>query len=355
MGCMTYKYLRERGADVVAVFNRKSHLGEDAGVLAGIGKTDLAVQAITELENTLQSQKVDIALLLHTSLMTDVEPVMTTCIMNGIDCFTIAEDLLYPYGTETLKEPAKRLDELAKKHGVTITAGGYNDTLWCWLVPILSSVAHDMKEIHITCVLNIDQYMRGTPGFAQILFPMLFGMGKTLKEFDAQFTPMNEDPKLEPGRIAGTVSQWLAEFFGWKVETHRQYFSPTTAKSKVFSFGLQTKIPSGKVTGCKESTVTTTTCGKKIMVDMTCKSYMPGEEDISEVKIKGNPTVCCTIKPGNVAEFTCLSSINRIPDVLQAKAGYIITKDLPPPKYVEDLSYTAKKSNSSDVNQNAEI
>jgi len=343
MGCLTYKYLLERGASVVAVFNRKSHVGEDAGEYAAIGNTGLTIQPVDKLEQTLEAEKVDIALVLNASLMKEVESLITTCVTKGIDCFTIAEDLLYPYGTESLKEPARRLDILAKNHGATIIGGGFNDTLMCWLVPLLSSAAHNLSEIEITCIIDIDQYMQGTPGFSQALFPTLFGMGKTLEEFEAHFKPMNEDPNIELGRIAGTIAQWICKYFGWKIETHRQYFEPTTAKSKVFSKGLQANIPAGHVTGCNEITITTTRDGKKLKVNMISRSFSDGEEDILKVKIRGDPPLTCVIQPGHVAEFTCTSCINRIPDVLQAEPGLVISTDLPPPKYVDDLSFSVKK------------
>lgn len=53
MGCLTLKYLVERKATIAGVFARSTHVGDDAGVVAGIGQLGIKVSAVSKMESIL--------------------------------------------------------------------------------------------------------------------------------------------------------------------------------------------------------------------------------------------------------------------------------------------------------------
>ena len=93
----------------------------------------------------------------------------------------------------------------------------------------------------------------------------------------------------------------------------------------MYSSTLGMTVKAGDATGM--SAVVTTETEEGITIESECigKVYAPDEFDKNEWTIYGEPeTTIVVAKPATV-ELTCASVVNRIPDVINSKPGYVPT------------------------------
>ena len=58
------------------------------------------------------------------------------------------------------------------------------------------------------------------------------------------------------------------------------------------------------------------------------KVYAPDEYDKNVWTVEGEPTTTITVEKPATVELTCATVVNRIPDVINSKAGYVPTADM---------------------------
>ena len=87
-------------------------------------------------------------------------------------------------------------------------------------------------------------------------------------------------------------------------------------------------VKAGDATGM--SAVVTTETEEGILIETECigKVYAPDEFDRNVWTVEGEPTTTITVEKPATVELTCATIVNRIPDVLKAKPGYIPTEQM---------------------------
>ena len=75
-----------------------------------------------------------------------------------------------------------------------------------------------------------------------------------------------------------------------------------------------------------------------IILEAECigKVYSPDDVDTNEWTIIGEPETTITVKQPATVELTCADIVNRIPDVINAKPGFVPTSQMPELKYRKD-------------------
>ncbi len=78
------------------------------------------------------------------------------------------------------------------------------------------------------------------------------------------------------------------------------------------------------------SAVVTTKTKEGIILETECigKVYSKDDYDKNEWTIEGEPNTTITVARPQTVELTCATIVNRIPDVINAKSGYVPTEQI---------------------------
>ena len=136
------------------------------------------------------------------------------------------------------------------------------------------------------------------------------------------------------------VNGWLCAKLGLTVVSQTQKTVPQTYKEDIESSTLGTTVKAGDATGM--SAVVTTKTKEGIVLETECigKVYGPDEFDKNEWTVEGEPSTTLVINKPATVELTCASIVNRIPDVINARAGYVPTEEF------GELNYRVKELNN---------
>ena len=122
------------------------------------------------------------------------------------------------------------------------------------------------------------------------------------------------------------VNGWLCDKLGLTVKHQTQVTVPQTYKEDIYSETLGMTVKAGDATGM--SAVVTTETEEGIVIESECivKVYSKEDFDKNEWTVEGEPNTTLVINRPATVELTCASVVNRIPDVINAKPGYVPTE-----------------------------
>ena len=135
------------------------------------------------------------------------------------------------------------------------------------------------------------------------------------------------------------VNGWLASKLGLHVIHQTQKCIPETYNEDIHSETLGIDIKQGMATGM--SAVVTTETEEGIIIESKCvgKVYAPTEFDKNEWTIQGEPNTTLVINRPATVELTCATIVNRLPDIINSKSGFVSTDKL------DELMYRIKPLN----------
>lgn len=340
MSVYTMRYVYEKGGEIVGAIDLNPNvIGKDIGEIMGTENKGVKVVSIEEAENMMKQTKPDIAIVTTMSLISEVEDALTLCAKLGINAITTCEEAFYPMNSN----PAvtKRLDEMAKQTGCTITGSGYQDIYWGQLISSIAGSTQTIKKIKGSSSYNVEDY--------GIALAKAHGAGLTLDEFDKQVASVdrisNEERQamIEKGEYLPSymwnVNGWLCDKLGLTVKSQTQKTVPQTYKEDIYSETLGMNVKAGDATGM--SAVVTTETEEGITIESECigKVYSKEDFDKNEWTIIGEPETTLVINRPATVELTCASVVNRIPDVINSKSGYVPTEEMGELNYrVKNLS-----------------
>ena len=340
MAVYTMRYVFEKGAEVVGAIDvNPAVIGKDIGELMGVENKGVTVTSIDNAEEMLKTVKPDIAIVTTMSLIADVRDALMLCAKLGINAITTCEEAFYPANSNP--EITKKLDELSKKNGCTITGSGYQDIYWGQLISSIAGSTHKITKIKGSSSYNVEDY--------GIALAEAHGAGLTLDEFEEKVASVDKISDEERQKVieAGNylpsymwnVNGWLCEKLGLTVERQTQKTVPQTYKEDIYSTTLGMNVPAGTATGM--SAVVTTTTKEGIILETECigKVYSKEDYDKNEWSIYGEPNTSIVVARPSTVELTCASIVNRIPDVINSTPGYVTTE-----KFGE-LNYRVKPLN----------
>lgn len=329
MAVYTMRYVLEKGGEIVGAIDVNPNvIGKDIGPIMGKADTGVKVTDLENAEEMLKNTKPDIAIVETMSLLEDVKEALLLCARLGINAITTCEEAFFPWNSNPTV--TKEIDELAKQTGCTITGSGYQDIYWGQLITSIAGSTQKITKIKGSSSYNVEDY--------GIALAKAHGAGLTLDEFDKQVASVDKISDEERQNLINNgeylpsymwnVNGWLCEKLGLTVKSQTQKCVPQTYSEDLFSSTLNMTIKAGDATGM--SAVVTTETEEGITIESECigKVYSKDDYDKNEWTIFGEPDTTIVVARPATVELTCATIVNRIPDVINAKPGYVPTEQI---------------------------
>ena len=329
MSLYTMRYMLEKGIEIVgAVDINPEVIGKDIGEILGQEKLGVIVTSTDKAKEMMQNTKPDICIITTRSLISELEEPYMLCAELGINAISTCEEAFYPQNSNPTL--TNKIDELAKANNCTITGTGYQDIYWGQLITSIAGSTQKITKIKGSSSYNVEEY--------GIALAEAHGAGLTLDEFEKQIatadniSPEEREKIIEAGEFAPSymwnVNGWLCSKLGLTVISQTQKCVPQTYKEDIYSSTLGMTVKAGDATGM--SAVVTTETKEGITIESECigKVYAPDEFDKNVWTVEGEPTTTITVEKPATVELTCATVVNRIPDVINAKPGYVTTEKL---------------------------
>ncbi len=329
MSAYTMRYVYEKGASIVAAFDiDDKKIGNDISTVIGGKERGVKISSVKEAEKILAELKPDICIITTMSLLRDVYDAYYLCAKLGINAISTCEEAFFPWNSNPVM--TEKLDSMAKESGCTLTGAGYQDVYWGNLISTIAGSTHRITKIEGSSSYNVEDY--------GIALAKAHGAGLTLKEFEEQIASVDKvtdeqrQQTIKRGKYLPSymwnTNGWLAKRLGLHVISQTQETVPTTYKEDLESSTLGMKVKAGDATGM--SAVVTTTTQEGIIIKSECigKVYGPDEFDKNEWKIEGEPNTTVVINRPSTVELTCATIVNRIPDVIKSRPGFVTTDNM---------------------------
>ena len=329
MAKYTMRYVYEKGGEVVgAVDVNPAVIGKDIGEIIGCENKNVKVTSFEDAEAMLKEVKPDICVVETMSLIKDLEGPFMLCAKLGINAISTCEEAFFPWNSNP--NLTKKIDELAKQTGCTITGSGYQDIYWGQLITSIAGSTQKITKIKGSTSYNVEDY--------GIALANAHGAGLTLDEFDKQVAIVDKISDDERNKIIQSgdylpsymwnTNGWLCEKLGLTIKSQTQVTVPTTNKEDIYSSTLGMTVKAGDATGM--SAVVTTETEEGITIESECigKVYSKEDYDKNEWTVYGEPNTTITVARPSTVELTCATIVNRIPDVINAQPGYVTTDKL---------------------------
>ncbi len=334
MSLYTMRYVYEKGAEIVAAFDiSEDRIGKDISEVMGCENKNVVISNAKDAEEVLKATKPHVCIITTMSLMSDVYEAFEICAKLGINAISTCEEAFFPENSNPVL--TEKLDKLAKETGCTLTGAGYQDVFWGNLISVLAGTTHKITKIKGSSSYNVEDY--------GIALAKAHGAGLTLEAFDSEIASadrVTEEERravIESGEYLPSymwnTNGWLADKLDLTVTSQTQVTVPQTYDKDLESSTLGMTVKAGDATGM--SAVVTTETAEGVIIESECigKVYGPEEVDKNEWTIYGEPDTTVVITRPATVELTCAAIVNRIPDLINAKPGFVPTSQLPVCEY----------------------
>ena len=329
MSVYIMRYVMENEGQIVGAIDINPEIiGKDISEVIGCEKTGTIIKNVEEAEQLLKEAKPDICIITTMSLMNDCKDALLLCAKLGINAITTCEEAFYPFNSS----PAltEEIDRLAKENNCTITGSGYQDAFWGNLITTIAGASQKITKIKGSSSYNVEDY--------GIALAKAHGAGLTKEDFDKEVAAADNISEEERTKLINNgeflpsymwnVNGWLCDKLGLTVISQTQKCIPTFHDKDINSSTLNMVVKAGTCTGMRA--IVTTTTKERITFETECigKVYSEDDYDCNNWEVIGEPTTNLTIARPQTVELTCATIVNRIPDVIKAKPGFVPTSQM---------------------------
>lgn len=334
MSKYSMRYVYEKGAEIVGAFDISEHvIGKDIGTLMETKEKGVKVQNLADLAEFLKENRADIAIVTTRSLIEELRDVVLTLVNGKVNVVTTCEEAFFAENSNKLV--FDEIDRAAKENGVTVTGGGYQDIFWGNLISTLAGSIHNITKIKGSSSYNVEDY--------GIALAEVHGAGLTLAEFDEKIAKPSElsNEEIKKQVAEGTfapsymwnVVGWLADKLGYHITEMSQKCVPQTNVKDIHSTTLGMDVKAGDATGMSAVVTAKTAEGVEIEAECIGKVYDETEFDKNVWSVIGEPDTTVSVERPDTVRLTCADIVNRIPDIINAKPGFVPTSQMADPRF----------------------
>ena len=313
IGQKVVNYVLQRdGLEIVAAVDpAPDKTGRDLARLCGLN-SDLGVLVRSDLATAMEDASPEVAILTTVSSFEQCAVQAAAIVRLGVNVVSTCEEMSFPW--ETAPEAARRLDELAKQHGVSVLGTGVNPGFLMDFLPIaLTAVCQDVTRVKVSRLQDAT--------FRRVPFQQKIGAGLTLEQFEAK-------------KLTGTLRhvgltesiQMIAASLGWALDKTEDILSPVIAEADIDTG--YTPIRAGMAAGVRQTGKGWVGSAELITLEFVAAvgQAHPGDT----IEIKGTPDITSTIPGGVNGDIaTCAITVNAIKSVLNAQPGLRTMTDTP--------------------------
>jgi len=321
---MARMILSKTGAEISGICCRnKDRQGKGMFEVLGIepaGQPDVPI--INDIDKVVASKGCDIVLLCTDSFTAKAFDKLELLMNKGVNVITIAEEMAFPAAQQP--ELAAKIDEIAKKNGVSVLGTGINPGLVMDLLAVVLSA----------CMTDVTKVMCKRVNSLSPFGPTVMreqGVGLSLEAFEQG---------IKDHTVAGHVGfaesiAMIAEGLGLGEYEFKQQQEPImTDVDRKSPYGF---AAAGDVAGVNMTAQAYQ--NGQVIVDMyhpqQIEPEMVGVHTGDYVELTGTPPVSMAIKPEiNGGLGTIAMGVNCIPQVINADPGLITMLDIPVPRAI---------------------
>lgn len=312
---ITEALLNKKSFSIVGALDIAPKLvGKDLGAILENPRS-LGIHIDDDPQKLLAASDAQAAILTTTSRLKDVYPQIVQCVRAGLNVVSTSEELSFPWKREA--ELAQEIDQLAKKHGVTVVGTGINPGFLMDTLPlILTAPCLEVKAIKV--IRMMDSSKRRIP------FQKKIGTGLSLEAFRERI-----DSKAITGHVGLLESiHMIASGLGWNLDQAVELPPEPVVAERVINTAVGKVMP-GRVIGLLSIAHGIKDSNELITLEFNAHAGV--DEEYDEVVIHGVPNIHQKIIGGVHGDTgTVAVTINTIPRAVTSGAGLIVMKDLPP-------------------------
>lgn len=316
MGRIIARYLDAKGFNIVGAINRSSNVGEDLGLVAGLGR-ELGIEITNSPDSVYRNSKVDIAIFSTTADMVSFVELARDILPRGVNVLTITDEAFWPWRFSPVL--SEEIDQLARDHNVTVSAGGLQDTCLLNVISAMTGGCNSIESMRVVTNANLDLY-----GSAVLEY---YPIGLTQNEYEKTVQESQVEEQLQP--ILAVAIEALTANLELTISKRTIWHTPIFAGEPTRSESLGRVIDKGLTTGHTEHVEFETEEGVSILSEFREEISSTNDQSKLTWEIRGEPDIKFTIDRLDGEAITCASVVNRIPDVLAAEAGFVTCERLP--------------------------
>lgn len=314
LGKLISKYAINKNCKIVGIYD--SNL-ERIKLTEEYLKEAKKTSKLNELKELLISTKPDICILTMSYLIEQDKELYMICAELGINVITTCEEAFFSENSNI--DLTKELDSIAKKNKCTIVGSGYQDIYWGQLVAILASTLNRIEVIKGRSIYNID--------YCNKEVNENHGVGLEIEEYKKKIEIRDLEKNFIPS-FMWNVNGWICSKLKLEAINYKQFRKPVIAEKEIYSRGLKKFIHKGQVIGTDTTVETITKEGIKLITSTVGIIFDDNDKSKSQWELLGSPSVKICLDSISAFELTASTVVNRIPDVINSKAGFITTDKL---------------------------
>jgi len=284
--------------------------GKDLGEVAGLNRK-IGVVVSRDPRRLLEQTSPDVVVHTTSSYLPDIYPQLIECARGKADVVSTCEELSYPY--TKYPDLSRKIDEIAKEHGVTVLGTGVNpgfvmDTL----AAVMSGVCQTVESVSAERIVDTSkrrwQLQRKT------------GAGLSVDEFQR----LVKQGKIKHVGLPESVMM-IGAALGWSLDDVREEIAPVVAEQEMRT--EYAVVRKGSAAGVQQIARGIVAGREQIVLNL--KMYVGAKDPQDSVRIQGVPPIDLTIRGGVQGDqATAAIVVNSIQNVVASGPGLKTMLDL---------------------------